>query len=433
VTDLADVIPGLGSALERLTAESVLSRSAGRYAEALSDVRECHDLLHDVPDAALEPLRPSLVPLRLEWALTLALAGRSVESLRGYERTHAEAVLYGQRTIAASAAGSAGIVHALGGDLRNADEWIVESLRISGESEPAMSTRLAQALVGLARADEAAVESALADGEFLESAPSWAIHSFAEGLQAVAKGSPQAGLARLNSSVRAHFPRTWSSGMNAWLTCAARAYLYLAVGDVDGARTVFETAHGSTDELGGELIASALAWTRLRDGDPRRASSLASSYIDGGRGLIGTTINMALVAAIANLDLGNDEIAGELFRSAFDLAEPDGHLAPFLRATPEERSRLAALAGVSLAHPTLDLLNAPVTSMPSRARPRLTGREKVVLRHIVDGRTNDEIAVLEHVTKNTVKSQASALFRKLGVSSRSDAIDAATRVPGLLS
>ncbi|GAA2723917.1 LuxR C-terminal-related transcriptional regulator [Cellulomonas aerilata] len=54
--------------------------------------------------------------------------------------------------------------------------------------------------------------------------------------------------------------------------------------------------------------------------------------------------------------------------------------------------------------------------------PKLTRRETVVLRELHRGLTLEEIAARLYVSRNTIKSQVQSLYRKLGVSNRSDAV-----------
>jgi LuxR family maltose regulon positive regulatory protein len=61
----------------------------------------------------------------------------------------------------------------------------------------------------------------------------------------------------------------------------------------------------------------------------------------------------------------------------------------------------------------------------------LTKREETVLRFLAAGRTLPEIAREEYVSINTVKTQARALYRKLGAADRDDAVRRA-RDHGLL-
>lgn len=65
-------------------------------------------------------------------------------------------------------------------------------------------------------------------------------------------------------------------------------------------------------------------------------------------------------------------------------------------------------------------------TMPATAR--LTRRERVVLAHLTESDTLEDVASRLFVTRNTVKSQVRSAYRKLGVSTRADAIEAAKRL-----
>ncbi|PFG41471.1 regulatory LuxR family protein [Isoptericola jiangsuensis] len=54
--------------------------------------------------------------------------------------------------------------------------------------------------------------------------------------------------------------------------------------------------------------------------------------------------------------------------------------------------------------------------------PGLTRREQVVLSNLSEDVTLEQIASRLFVTRNTVKSQVRSVYRKLGVSTRADAV-----------
>jgi DNA-binding NarL/FixJ family response regulator len=62
----------------------------------------------------------------------------------------------------------------------------------------------------------------------------------------------------------------------------------------------------------------------------------------------------------------------------------------------------------------------------------LTDRERAVLRLIASGATNPEIAETLHLSRHTVKDHSSALYRKLNVRNRMQAVQRARRL-GLLA
>lgn len=62
----------------------------------------------------------------------------------------------------------------------------------------------------------------------------------------------------------------------------------------------------------------------------------------------------------------------------------------------------------------------PLTAtMPSAI---LTRRERVILSNLSEDVTLEQIATKLFVTRNTVKSQVRSVYRKLGVSSRAEAV-----------
>ena len=63
----------------------------------------------------------------------------------------------------------------------------------------------------------------------------------------------------------------------------------------------------------------------------------------------------------------------------------------------------------------------PTTVAPTPLAP-LTRRERVVLSNLSEDVTLEQIASKLFVTRNTVKSQVRSLYRKLGVSTRAEAV-----------
>ena len=58
----------------------------------------------------------------------------------------------------------------------------------------------------------------------------------------------------------------------------------------------------------------------------------------------------------------------------------------------------------------------------------LTRRERVILSNLDEVTTLEEIATRLFVTRNTVKSQVRSVYRKLGVSTRADAVACARQI-----
>ena len=59
---------------------------------------------------------------------------------------------------------------------------------------------------------------------------------------------------------------------------------------------------------------------------------------------------------------------------------------------------------------------------PVRTANPLTRREQVILSNLSEDVTLEQIATKLFVTRNTVKSQVRSVYRKIGVSTRADAV-----------
>ncbi|HEY3438705.1 MAG TPA: LuxR C-terminal-related transcriptional regulator [Actinotalea sp.] len=70
---------------------------------------------------------------------------------------------------------------------------------------------------------------------------------------------------------------------------------------------------------------------------------------------------------------------------------------------------------------SMDLRAVPT----QRTAEPLTRRERVILSNLDTDITLEEIASRLFVTRNTVKSQVRSVYRKLGVSTRADAVECA--------
>lgn len=67
----------------------------------------------------------------------------------------------------------------------------------------------------------------------------------------------------------------------------------------------------------------------------------------------------------------------------------------------------------------------PAETLPSK--PPLTQRQELVLKQLLDGRSNREISVALHVSEETVKTHVTAILRYFDVQNRTQAVVAAAR------
>jgi DNA-binding CsgD family transcriptional regulator len=102
-------------------------------------------------------------------------------------------------------------------------------------------------------------------------------------------------------------------------------------------------------------------------------------------------------------------------------------------------SELEALRQRLLADSNLELVDRAelaeaVVSLPSPVRREeplieaLTARERDVLAHVADGLPNREIGVALSISEHTVKFHLASIFGKLGVSTRTEAVQRGLRL-----
>ncbi len=112
---------------------------------------------------------------------------------------------------------------------------------------------------------------------------------------------------------------------------------------------------------------------------------------------------------------------------------------PDLVATAMEKGASGYLSKTLPAHALVDALLAihagelVVSPSPTKARPAsgldwpgraegLTNRESEILALITQGKSNDDVAALTFLSKNSIKSYIRSAYRKIGVASRTQAV-----------
>lgn len=77
--------------------------------------------------------------------------------------------------------------------------------------------------------------------------------------------------------------------------------------------------------------------------------------------------------------------------------------------------------------PELETPQAPETPHGLHEKPALTQRQELVLRGLLDGRSNREISEMLNISDETVKSHVTAILRHFSVQNRTQAVVAAAR------
>lgn len=255
----------------------------------------------------------------------------------------------------------------------------------------------------------------------------WAFLASARASHAAFYGDPLHGLRELDQVRLVHGMVDPDPGSFVGrLLLRAEAKLLLRAG---GAGRVLHLAHGSEDDTT-EWLANHHAWAHLSVGEHYEAIGVASSAIHQTSLSPADALDLHVVLAVAHLRAGREDRARSWFQKALRLRSSPEHAAPFLALEPEERRTLAELVDTAdvLPRGAVEARNTPPVTLASRLSPR----ERKVLRSLSEGYTAEQTAARFNVSVNTIRTQIRTLYRKLGVSSRREAV-AVAQEAGILA
>ncbi|WP_336922854.1 LuxR C-terminal-related transcriptional regulator [Aquipuribacter sp. SD81] len=193
-----------------------------------------------------------------------------------------------------------------------------------------------------------------------------------------------------------------------------------------------EVVRRSGSRLGADGDAAVLAAVLdLACGRTDDAHRRVREALHEGTALVTVTCRLTahLVEAVAAHRQGRTAAAEAAVLDGVELTARTGCVRPFVDLRRDVRDVLVPLAGRAGAQEsTLGAVLASLGAEEAGAEPpALTQRERDMLRELPSLLQLDEIAERHQVSVNTVKSHVRTLYRKLGVSSRRDAVTAARR------
>lgn len=406
--------------------ESVVLRITGRATESMAAARRMGRLLDEAPAADLEEIAGQVDGFRLQGAISLFRGGALSEARIAAEHAGASAHSLAQgRPEALGAASVIAAVQAIRGECRQASDTLS---RIDASTYPAEQregylgslVHLARAITALEGDDRDAADAEIQALRDMVNLEHLMLFASLRALATLWGGQPQIGLRILDERTGHDRPRARMSHEDRQASGIARVLLHAALGQMgaanddlrefprdDGIRAVLEATILLLEQRP-DLVAGRLA----------RAGQLPGPRLQACADI--------LTACAASLT-DDDDIAEAAMRRFVAAVAVDGVQSPFVLIPEGYRPQLLAIArriGVD-AETIARLAALPAPFMATAPRVVLTAREAEVLAALRSGLSQAQIAARLGVSANTVKSQLRTLYRKLGVSTRGEALRAA--------
>jgi LuxR family transcriptional regulator, maltose regulon positive regulatory protein len=366
-----------------------------------------------------------------------------LDSATGHlERAHASARDGGNDWTALAATAHLAVACAFRGHivgaLRHAERAVSLAQRRGwGRSEPAGAAYCVQAAVAIQRGrrEDAAALVARASEALHETRdrPLRAVHALNRALLLSDGGEPEAALSVLQVARDEIGDWPLLAPLDDQLL-AREALLRAAVGEGEVGRALLERAERETPTS--VPVANALARLRLLEGDPDAARDVLAPHLGVGDDVSDTGMPVSVRAEAWLLDAlaldalaEHDDAASSLERS-LDLAEPAGlsrliveHgnlVRPLLRRHVRHGTAHPAIVGEVLE--TIEHRGSERSPVAVLLAEPLSSREQAILRYLPTMMSNQEIAGELFVSVNTVKTHLKAIYRKLDVSGRREAV-----------
>jgi LuxR family maltose regulon positive regulatory protein len=231
------------------------------------------------------------------------------------------------------------------------------------------------------------------------------------------------------------------------ITELVHAWCYAWLGEMDlVAEWIKKEFQGNEDESNFVSALCVYVKTRLLLAQKNYAalSAYASAKHDDfsiAQYLLGV-VDLLAIKAVALFHLGEEEEALAALLEAYELAEPEGIQAPFVELGGLMRAlcrRAALRKEIAIPAEWLDLIAKKCSVYAKRAAfvqaaflrekgeaadaaAALTPREREVLRCLSQGLTREEIAIANHVSLDTVKTEIKSVYAKLHAVNRADAV-----------
>lgn len=401
----------------------VALRLMGRIELSRAALQRLQRMVEDLHDTTGE-LDEGRALLLVHGATTLVLSGHLDEAAWLLDDAGVDPLPERPDDERARVLGMRALVAALRGEIADAETSLERRNRLTltvgyDESYAAFTAMVAGALVAVEHGDaDAAARHLERTKAHAATTELWPLLLRANTLIEWQRSGAAAALELLDDLIAERRRRAASSPFALRTVTTLRVRALLALGRHAAAREALADAPQRRSRRWKPLHAQA----ELLTGDPQRAGALAASAY-GEASAPRERLALLMIATVAAQRSG-DQAAARRHTSATVLLARRRRLHLPLTVVPAPEARVVLADAPDLLEALDRIGTFPIDADPAVA---LTAREEVVLRRLVDDATIDEVAATLSVSRNTVKSQVRAIYRKLGVDNRADAVDEARR------
>jgi LuxR family maltose regulon positive regulatory protein len=411
--------------LHVLLIKTIVFRLKGDFAAALDAAHAIDALLDGDDDIAGRPVG-TLAEAHFQSGMTRLLGLDLVGARESFTRSFTLTQKRGAATDpqAERAAEATALVRALEGETEHASTW----LGLVAETSLGTAGLVAHALIAMGRLDPAEARrrlASLSDPSTHDELWPFAVH--AANRFGLYWGDPVETDGALDRTWAEHGEQLVAGSTAQVLLTSDAADLALLLGQLSRAEAALDAVPSRNT-----WIAVPRARLALLGGDPKHALLFILEGQRRGRTERYGQLDLAVLRAAAELALGREDDATASLLRAVNQAEKSGvivafHLLPHetLRALADLVPEAARFVERHELHGTAYL--APYTTVAGA----LSERELIVLRALEPGATVEQIAKKLFVASNTVKAQLRSIYRKLNVSTRTEALLVAAEL-GLL-
>ncbi|WP_420368978.1 LuxR C-terminal-related transcriptional regulator [Curtobacterium sp. L1-20] len=405
---------GLLPRLIMLTNDSAAARVRDEPIEAARIAEAALRELGAAPAPVVAPIGTSLAHLRMQWARSFDAAD-SPRARGAYEEVYELALATGQPHVARRAAGSAAWWYAERGRTDRSEEW-VRRAHATGVVEERYDAplHLAEGLLLADRDDVVGADAMLTKAEDVGIGEYWAAGLFVRAFLAHNVAAAAIVESSLADHVQRHPAAVTSPGATGRFLRVARVRVMILRGRIpEGTGELVDVSHSD------RAVAAGVAYAEGRHHD---ALALIRPIAEAAEAGADPRLQASalLVQSAAALALGYTDTAVHAFQRADALIQHQRLHTTYDCIDPDSLVRLVDLSGS-------DTQRATRVASFRRDLPGLTQRENDILALLATDRTAEQIARTLFISPNTLKTMTRRLYRKLGVSSRSAAVDHAHR------